>query len=143
MFRRVALRTEARQELVNVSDDVRRVVEASGVEEGLCCVYCPHSTAGLVVNSYLDPMTPRDIYSELDRLVPTRVDFFHTFDTPSDAAAHVKASLVGIQQLFLIHDGKLMLGHSQGILFAEFDGPRDRELYVGIIEGSAHAGTAG
>lgn len=130
-----------------MSDEVRQVVEASGAREGLCCVYCPHSTAGLVINSHLDPLTPRDISSELDRLVPTRVDFYHTFDTPSDAAAHVKASLVGTQQTIPLHEGKLMLGHSQGILFAEFDGPRDREVYVTILAGSDDAtrgsGTAG
>lgn len=135
MFQRLRLRTTARQELVNVSDAVRQVVASSGVKEGLCLVYCPHSTAGLVVNSYLDPMTPKDIAAEVDRLVPTRVDFFHTVDTPSDAAAHVKASLVGVEQLLVVHDGILLLGHSQGILFAEFDGPRDREMYVKIIEG--------
>jgi secondary thiamine-phosphate synthase enzyme len=135
MLERLGLRTTARQELVNVSDAVRRIVEASGVREGLCLIYCPHSTAGLVVNSPLDPMTPKDIAAEMDRLVPTRVDFFHTVDTPSDAAAHVKASLVGVQQLLIVHDGTLMLGRSQGILFAEFDGPRDRELSIKVIEG--------
>ncbi len=135
MFQRLRLRTTARQELVNMSGEVREVVASSGVKEGLCLIFCPHSTAGLVVNSYLDPLTPKDITAEIDRLVPTRVDFFHTVDTPSDAAAHVKAGLVGIQQLLIVHDGKLLLGHSQGILFAEFDGPRDRELYVKVIEG--------
>lgn len=135
MLERLGLRTTARQELVNVSDAVRRIVEASGVREGLCLIYCPHSTAGLVVNSPLDPMTPKDITAEVDRLVPTRVDFFHTVDTPSDAVAHVKASLVGVQQLLIVHDGTLMLGRSQGILFAEFDGPRDRELSIKVIEG--------
>lgn len=135
MFQRLRLRTTTRQELVNVSDEVRQVVESSGVKEGVCLVFCPHSTAGLVVNSYLDPLTPKDIAVEIDRLVPTRIDFFHTVDTPSDAAAHIKASLVGVQQLLIVHDGKLLLGHSQGILFVEFDGPRDRELYVKVIEG--------
>lgn len=135
MFQRLRLRTTTRQELVNMSDAVRQVVASSGVKEGLCLVYCPHSTAGLVVNSYLDPMTPKDITAEVDRLVPTRVDFFHTVDTPSDAAAHVKASLVSVQQLLVVHGGIPLLGHSQGILFAEFDGPRDRELYVKVIEG--------
>jgi secondary thiamine-phosphate synthase enzyme len=88
-----------------------------------------------VVNSYLDPKTPKDIITEIDRLIPTRLDFFHTVDTPSDAAGHVKSSLVGIHQLFIIHEGELVLGHSQGILFAEFDGPRNRELYIKVIEG--------
>jgi secondary thiamine-phosphate synthase enzyme len=133
MFDKVQFRTSARQELVNVSEQVKRAVAESGIAEGMCYVYCPHTTAGLVVNSYLDPNTPKDISSELDRLVPTRVDFNHINDTPSDAAGHVKTSLVGIDLAFMVHEGKLMLGHSQGILFAEFDGPRNREVYVKVV----------
>ena len=133
MFQKISLRTTARQELVNVTDQVKAIVTASGVQTGMCYVYNPHSTAGLTVNSYLDPNTPKDIGFELDRLIPTRLDFFHANDTPSDAAAHVKIALTGIQQWFFVEDGKLVLGHSQGILFAEFDGPRNRELYVKVI----------
>ncbi len=135
MFEQVQLRTSSRQELVNVTEQVKDIVARSGIKEGVCHVYCPHSTAGLTINSYLDPLTPKDITFELDRLVPTRVDFFHTGDTPSDAAAHIKTSLVGIDQALIVHDGKLLLGHSQGILFAEFDGPRDREFYVKVVAG--------
>lgn len=135
MFSRISLRTEERQQLVNITDKVNGILAESQVSEGLCFVYCPHSTAGLTVNSYLDPMTPKDIVFELDRLVPTRIDFFHAFDTPSDAAAHVKASLVGTQQTFIVQDGKVNLGHSQGILLAEFDGPRDREVLVKVLAG--------
>lgn len=135
MFKQIDFHTDARQVLVNLTDEVRDVVTASGVAEGICLVYCPHSTAGIVVNSYLDPATPKDIVYELDRLVPTRVDFLHQFDTPSDASAHVKATVVGTQCSFIVHEGKLMVGHSQGILFAEFDGPRDRCLYVRVQAG--------
>jgi secondary thiamine-phosphate synthase enzyme len=132
-MKKITLRTSARQELVNLKDEVKQLVSESGIQEGMCFVYCPHTTAGLVVNSYLDPKTLDDITHELDRLVPTRVDFFHNFDTPSDAAGHVKSSLVGINLHFMVHEGELMLGHSQGILFAEFDGPRDREVYVQVV----------
>ena len=135
MLEKISLRTTTRQELVNVTDQVKQVVSAYGIQEGMCFVYCPHSTAGLVVNSYLDALTLKDITLELDRIVPTRVDFFHTFDTPSDAAGHIKATLVGIDQSFIVHEGKLVLGSSQGILFAEFDGPRNRELFVKVITG--------
>lgn len=134
MFKSVHFRTPERQVLVNIMDDVKAAVTESGVQEGMCYIYCPHTTAGLVVNSYLDPMTPKDITAELDRIVPTRVDFFHTVDTPSDAAGHIKSTLVGIDLTFIIHEGKLMLGSSQGILFAEFDGPRDRQVYVKVIQ---------
>ena len=133
MFELVKFRTASRQELVNVMNQVREVLARSGVQEGMLYVYCPHTTAGLLVNSYLDPKTPMDITFELDRIVPTRVDFFHMNDTPSDASGHVKSSLVGVDLSFIVHEGKLMLGHSQGILFAEFDGPRDREVYVKVV----------
>jgi secondary thiamine-phosphate synthase enzyme len=135
MMEKVQFRTSSRQELFNVMDQVNQVVVDSGIKEGMCYIYCPHTTAGLVVNSYLDPNTPKDISFELDRLVPTRVDFFHVNDTPSDAAGHVKSSLVGVDLAFIVHEGKLLLGHSQAILFAEFDGPRNREVYVKVIAG--------
>jgi secondary thiamine-phosphate synthase enzyme len=134
MFKIHEFRTSTRQELVNVTEAVQAAVIASGVQRGVCYVYCPHTTAGLTINSYLDPDTPKDISFELDRLVPTRVDFFHIVDTPSDAAGHVKTSLIGTHQVVIIHEGRLMLGHSQGILFAEFDGPRNRQVFVKIVK---------
>lgn len=135
MFETIHFHTEERQVLINLLAEVKEVVQKSGIKEGMCFVYCPHTTAGLTVNSYMDPNTPKDISFEVDRLVPTKVDFFHTFDTPSDAAAHVKASLLGIQEAFILHEGELVLGHSQGILFAEFDGPRNREVFVKVVAG--------
>lgn len=133
MLDKIQLRTSARQELVNVTDAVKSVVAKSGVQDGVCYVFNPHSTAGLTVNSYLDPNTPKDITHEIDRLIPTRYDFFHANDTPSDAAAHVKTTLTGVEMWFFVAGGALVLGHSQGILFAEFDGPRDRELLVKVV----------
>lgn len=135
MFETLSFRTNAGQELVNLDERVRAVVAASGVAEGICHVYCPHSTAGLTINSALDSRTSQDILFEMNRLVPTRVDFFHTFDTPTDAAGHVKSTLTGVSLTCLIHEGKLMLGHSQSILFAEFDGPRNRQVYVKVVAG--------
>lgn len=133
MFHKIQFKSTCRQESINLLEEIKQVVSESGVKEGLCLVYCPHTTAGLVINSYLDPKTPADIMHEIDRLIPTRVDFEHVFDTPSDAAGHVKSSLVGVNLNIIIHEGLLMVGHSQGILFTEFDGPRSREIYVKII----------
>lgn len=135
MFDTISFHTQSRQTLVNLTDELRQVLASSGVSDGLCLVYCPHTTGGIVVNSYMDPKTPQDIVAELDRMVPTRVDFYHQVDTPSDAAAHVKATLTGIHMTFIVHEGALVLGHSQGLLFAEFDGPRDRTLHVKVIAG--------
>ena len=135
MFETLSFRTTASQETVNLDEQVGAVVAASRGAEGVCHVYCPHSTAGLTINSALDSKTSQDILFEMNRLVPTRVDFFHTFDTPTDAAAHVKSTLTGVHVTCLIHDGRLMLGSSQSILFAEYDGPRNRQVYVKIVAG--------
>jgi secondary thiamine-phosphate synthase enzyme len=81
----------------------------------------------------LDPNTPEDIMGEMDRLIPTRFDFHHQFDTPTDAAGHVKSALMGIEATFILHKGELMIGHSQGMIFAEFDGPRERRLFIKVI----------
>lgn len=135
MFEVLSFRTTASQETINLDEQVRAVVAASRVAEGVCHVYCPHSTAGLTINSALDSKTSQDILFDINRLVPTRVDFFHTFDTPTDAAAHVKSTLTGVHVTCLIHEGLLMLGSSQSILFAEYDGPRNRKVYVKIVEG--------
>lgn len=135
MYNTIKLQSNERQVLINVTNEVKAAVQASGITDGIAVVYCHHSTAGLVVNSYLDPATPKDILHELDRVIPTRVDFFHQFDTPSDASAHVKASLTGTSVTFIVHEGNIVLGRSQGILFAEFDGPRPRSLYVKVVAG--------
>jgi len=133
MVKEIHFNTLKQQCWVNLLEEVNLVISESGVEEGLCIVYNPHTTAGLFINSYLDPNTPEDILHEWDRLIPTRFDFFHQNDTPTDASGHIKSVLMGTSIPLIVHKSKLMLGHSQGIIFAEFDGPRERELLVKII----------
>ncbi len=133
MIHHIPFKSNASTELVNVTDQVRQYVKESGVKEGLCIVYSPHTTAGITLNSASDPLGAADILNEFDRLVPTRATFRHTLDTPADAAGHVKLVLVGNSVNIAIEDGDLYLGHSQSILFFEFDGPRDREVQVQII----------
>ena len=76
-----------------------------------------------------------DAVEEIRRLVPTRIDFKHQFDTPSDAAGHIKCTLLGVTMTFIVTEGKLLLGGSQGIFFEEFDGPRKRNYFVKVVEG--------
>ena len=118
-----------------MTEQVQSAVAESGIAEGIALLYCPHTTGGITANSYLDPDTAADLQDEIDRLVPTRTDFKHIFDTPSDAAGHIKASLIGNQMALIIHEGKAVLGHSQGIFFWEYDGPRKRQLYLKIMAG--------
>lgn len=135
MFITIDVKTNQRQELHLVTDAVQNAIAESGVKEGICLIFCPHTTAGVTINSYLDPDTAADLQDEIDRIVPTRTDFKHIFDTPSDAAGHIKASLIGSHLMVIIEEGKAVLGHSQGLFLWEYDGPRSRRLQLKIIEG--------
>lgn len=120
--------------LTNISNQVQKVVSDSGVQSGVCIVIVPHTTAAITINSYLDPNTARDIVDDVRRIVPTRTDFHHIFDTPADAAGHIKVSLIGNSEIVLIEEGRLVLGYSQGLFLYDFDGPRKRKVYVKVIE---------
>lgn len=134
MFKKFELKTQF-NDVINITENVKSVVEKSGIKDGLCVVYNPHTTASLTVTSFWDPKGFEDIQDEICRLIPTKVDFKHQHDTPQDAAGHVKSCLVGVSLSFIIADGKLQLGSSQGIFFLEFDGPRNRRFFVKTMEG--------
>ncbi|MFN8377546.1 MAG: secondary thiamine-phosphate synthase enzyme YjbQ [Anaerolineae bacterium] len=135
MLREIKVDTPRGDALVDITGQVKQVVAESGVQDGLCVLFVPHTTAAITLNSALDPATATDIVADLRRLVPTRVDFVHQYDTPADAAGHVKAALVGHSITLIIAGGKLTLGSSQFVLFYEFDGPRARRVQVKIMEG--------
>ena len=118
-----------------ITEQVQEIVRNSGIKSGVCFLVIPHTTAAITINSYLDPATEKDILSDIRRLVPTRTDFHHIFDTPADAAGHIKATLIGNSETVLIENGELVLGHSQGLFLYDFDGPRQRRVLVKIIEG--------
>ena len=129
----VQLETPPGESLLNITDRVKAAVKESGVADGICVVFVPHTTAGLIVSSGSDPATAADIGSELRRLVPTRVDFQHTYDTPADAAGHIKVALTGTSLSLIVSGGELALGRSQSLMLAEFDGPRQRKVLVRVM----------
>ena len=131
----LSLSTPPGDGLVDITAQVREAVRQSGVQSGLCAVIVPHTTAAVTINSALDEATPRDLIAEVRRLVPTRVDFQHQYDTPADAAGHIKAALIGHSMLLAVENGDLVLGGSQSFLFFEFDGPRQRRVQVKVIAG--------
>jgi secondary thiamine-phosphate synthase enzyme len=131
----LALATPPGETLVDITDRVRAAVRATQVTDGLCAVIVPHTTAAVTLNSALDRATLADLVDELRRLVPTRVDFKHQYDTPADAAGHVKAALIGHSLTLTIAAGELLLGGSQSILLYEFDGPRERRIQVKVLAG--------
>ncbi len=118
-----------------ITEQVQEIVRKSGIQSGVCFLVIPHTTAAITINSYLDSATMQDIVADVRRLVPTRTDFHHIFDTPADAAGHIKATLIGNSETVLIENGELVLGHSQGLFLYDFDGPRQRRVLVKILEG--------
>lgn len=134
MLTKIHVTTPPKESFVDITEQIKEKVQASKVTEGICLVFVPHTTGGLTLNSIMDSATTDDIRDELRRLVPTRVDFLHTYDTPADAAGHIKSTLVGASIGIIITGGDLLLGGSQGIYFCEFDGPRSREVYLRIME---------
>lgn len=134
MLKQINFRTEQGNNLLNITEQIKQAVAESGIEEGICLVYVPHTTAGITINSGIDQNTLLDIIEEINRLVPTRVNFHHQYDSPADAAGHIKSVLLGNNLSLVISNGEVVLGHSQSILFCEFDGPRNRRVLVRVME---------
>jgi secondary thiamine-phosphate synthase enzyme len=126
----IALKTERKTQLVDITSEVRRVLgEANGARAAL--VYVPHTTAGVTINEGADPLVGEDIESALEQVVHEDWKWKHTEDPDGpNAPSHVRATLTGSQVLIPLRDGKLALGRYQGIYFCEYDGPRDRTVYV-------------
>lgn len=126
----LTIRSGKRSDAIEITELVQRVVRGSGVETGLCQVYVPHTTAGVFINENADPDALRDILNTLESLVPWENRYRHA---EGNAAAHIKASLVGTSQTVPVRDGRLALGRWQGIYFADFDGPRERQFQVTVL----------
>ena len=124
----VTIHTTA-EELRAITREVQAAVRESGVQEGICVVYCPHTTAGLTINENYDPDVARDLLFSLSSLCPDRPEYRHA---EGNSAAHLKASLMGSSVTLLIQEGALLLGRWQGIYFCEFDGPRQRSFQIPV-----------
>ncbi len=122
--------TAGHTEFVDISSRVRRLVVESGISDGICCLYVPHTTAALLINENADPSVVQDIASKLERIVPWNERYLHL---EGNSAAHIKASLMQTSQVILVESGKLLLGIWQGIFLCEFDGPRQRKVLVKLI----------
>jgi len=125
----ISLRTRARTELIDVTNEVQRALERLGVREGICTVFVPHTTAAVTINENADPSVRCDILTELDKIVPLNDGYSHS---EGNAAAHIKSVLVGVSLQVPVREGRLVLGTWQGIYFCEFDGPRTRRLLVDV-----------
>ena len=129
MLNRLSIRTRSQSELMDITPLVKDIVGKSKIENGVCYIFVPHTTAGITINENADPSVREDILMKLDKLVPWQGNYTHM---EGNAAAHIKASLVGSSETIPIEKGELALGTWQGVFFAEFDGPRRREVWVKI-----------
>ncbi len=127
-MRVIEIPTRQRCELIDVTSRVREAVADAGVQEGYAICYVPHTTAGVTIQENADPDVVRDVLGKLAQLVPAGDENYRHAEGNSDA--HIKASLIGASQTVLVHEGRLALGVWQAIYFAEFDGPRRRQMYV-------------
>ncbi len=132
---RIHVRTRSPQCLEDVTEQVNNAVRQSGVEEGVCHLFAPHTTAGIVINENADPDVGRDLLEKLEALVPSDAPYHHL---EGNAHAHIKASLMGQSATAPVSAGRLALGRWQAVFLAEFDGPRERQLLVTVV--SARSG---
>ncbi len=131
MIRHLRVKTNARTELVDITQGVQRLVTESGIRSGVCYVYVPHTTAGITINENTDPNVGRDILKELNKVIPFDDAYGHS---EGNSAAHIKSTLVGMSKSVLVEDGRLALGTWQAVFFCEFDGPRDRRVMVKVMK---------
>lgn len=132
-MRQFSVRTQARNQMIDITGQVRAILRESGIDSGLCCVFVPHTTAAVTINENADPDVPRDILAQTDKTIPLRGDYLHG---EGNSAAHIKASLFGASETVFFEKGSLVLGTWQSIFFCEFDGPRTRQVFVKIIPGT-------
>ena len=131
MIKEIPVRTSSRVELVDITQKIEEVVSASKIDSGICVVYVPHTTAAITINENADPSVQRDIIYELNKLIPFDDNYSHT---EGNSAAHIKSSIIGASKSLIIQNGSLKLGTWQGIYFCEFDGPRNRKVWIKIIK---------
>jgi secondary thiamine-phosphate synthase enzyme len=126
------VKTGRRTQLLDVTDAVKRAVAEAGVVSGVCYVYVPHTTAGVMINEHFDPDVATDLEGVFERLVPKAGAYRHA---EGNSDSHAKSALTGTSQMIFVEGGKLVMGQWQGVFFCEFDGPRDRKMWVKVVGG--------
>jgi len=129
MFEEFDVKTPKREILIDLTSEIRKLVKNSNIKEGICRIFVPHTTAGITINENADPSVKKDIINYLNQLIPKNAGFAHM---EGNSDAHIKSSLIGVSLNVPIHNNNLTLGTWQGIMFAEFDGPRNRKVCVQI-----------
>jgi len=124
------VRTSTQTEFIDITRPVQEAVKKTGVKDGICIIFIPHTTAAVTINENADPSVIHDILMELNKIVPFKDPYHHM---EGNSPAHIKTSLVGCSEIVFVESGRLVLGTWQGIFFCEFDGPRNRKVHVKVI----------
>lgn len=132
MFEVLELSTTKRNDFIDITGEIGGALSRARMESGLCYIHIPHSTAGITINENADPTVQADIESKLNRMIPKGEGYTHP---EGNSDSHIKSSLIGTTLTLIVEKGSLVLGTWQGIYFCEFDGPRDRMIYIKTIEG--------
>ena len=127
MFLTISINTRDRSEMIDITSKVEEELNKSGLKDGVCFVFVPHTTAGITINESADPSVMADLQATFNELVPWEGSYRHM---EGNSAAHIKSSLIGSSVIVLVESGHLKLGTWQGIFFCEFDGPRSRKIYI-------------
>jgi secondary thiamine-phosphate synthase enzyme len=127
----LSVKTRERTEFTDITSDINKLIQKSGVAQGLCMIFVPHTTAAVTINESADPSVKSDILKILNQIVPWEANYRHL---EGNSPAHIKSTLVGSSELIAIENQRLILGTWQGIFFCEFDGPRTRKVDVRIVE---------
>ncbi len=135
MVEKIDVITHKSRELIDITPHVEKIVEKTKTREGIVILYVPHTTAALIINEGADPSVRDDILNTLSYLIPRNKDYKHL---EGNADAHIQSSIAGCEKTIFIENGTMLLGRWQAIFFAEFDGPRQREVYIKIVETSKH-----
>jgi len=126
------IRTFQRIDFIDITNEIEKKVKESGIIEGVCYLFVPHTTAGLTINENADPAVRNDIRLKINNLIPYKDSYSHS---EGNSDAHIKSSIFGSSLNVIISRNKLVLGTWQGIYFCEFDGPRNRNLFIKILAG--------
>ena len=123
----LSIKTTGRSEMIDITSEVQQEVKKSGITDGVCFLYVPHTTAAITINESADPSVVVDMQTTLNKIVPWDGAYRHL---EGNSAAHIKSSLIGNSVVVFVESGRLKLGTWQGIFFCEFDGPRSRKLHM-------------
>jgi secondary thiamine-phosphate synthase enzyme len=128
----LTVKTRSKTELIDITAEVEKVIQAEGIDHGMCLLFVPHTTAAVTINEHADPSVKSDILMVLNKIVPWHEAYRHL---EGNSPAHIKASLIGASETIAVEGGRLGLGTWQGVFFCEFDGPRTRKIHMRWLSG--------